>query len=164
MFHFSLIRPSHGLPEGFEADEIEDESDYEYLTVYACSLLAETDCKFLIGGFGQDDWSFDISYDMSSFVEELPNLLKGLRERREVVIYLYSQGVERILTFTPHDEIVKIRCVSQTDWVPSPSEENVSRGELLRMAQALARDFRESLNDIAPTVARMEPIAQISDL
>ena len=38
---------------------------FSFEVMYACGLLAGTDRAFRIGGFGQDDWGFDVGYDMS---------------------------------------------------------------------------------------------------
>ena len=80
--------------------------------MWACHVLSETDASFRIGGFGSDGWGFDIRYDMSAFVEELPCLIDALRSGRETEIDLYPQGVERTLTFSPAGERVLITCVS----------------------------------------------------
>ncbi|MFE0098839.1 hypothetical protein [Streptomyces sp. NPDC059009] len=155
MFAFSLVKPTRGLPDGFVPDELEDTQDYEYLAMYACSLLAETDCAFHLGGFGQDDWAFNVESDMSSFVEELPTLIAGMERGQVVEVPLYTQGIERNLVFTPVGERVSIRCESSTDWIPSPEEEEMTRDQLMSMMRDLARDFSEALAMVAPQVAQL---------
>ncbi|MDA0184524.1 hypothetical protein OJ997_29750 [Solirubrobacter phytolaccae] len=60
----------------------------------------------LISGFGRPRWGVDVGYDMSAFVERLPELLTGLSESRFAEIDLYPQGVECVLGFFPVGEDV----------------------------------------------------------
>ncbi|MGO4418474.1 hypothetical protein AB4Z54_06860, partial [Streptomyces sp. MCAF7] len=92
----------------------------------ACEALSDAGgSTFHISGFGTDEWLFDIAYDMSTFMEQLPPLLAGVRERREVVVDLYSQGVERTLTCRPVGNLTVIRCESRTNWIPDPECESL---------------------------------------
>jgi hypothetical protein len=131
--------------------------DYWYLAVRACGVLAETDAGFRIGGFGTEDWAFDVGYDMSAFVEGLSGLIDALRAGNETEIDLYPQGVERTLTFSPVGDQVRIRCVSRTSWVPRPDVEECELDELLAMCVRLAHDFAAALPDVAPTIAGLAP-------
>lgn len=139
-FHFSFTGPSpeavvrvRAVPRG----HLEDEKDYCILALVACGVLDGTDAAFRIGGFGRDDWAFDVGYDMSAFVEALPHLINALRSGREVELDLYSQGVERTLTFSPDGDRVPIRCVSRTSWVPQPEVEVCDASDLLGCACGL---------------------------
>lgn len=155
-FSFEFVEPSAGAGGSSEADDYEGGGGYEYFVMYACGLLAGTDCAFKTGGFGQDDWGFDVGYDMSSFVEELPALIDGVRSRQDVEIYLYPQGVERTLHFSTDDSLVSIRCESETDWRPEPEVEEIDREEFVAMLRA----FAESLVVTAPKVAHEAPFEQ----
>jgi hypothetical protein len=157
MFHFHLEGPSEVVSERGSAGGLEDNSDYQYLVIEGCSSLSETDCRFMIGGFGQDDWRFDIEYDMSSFLEGLPELLAALDSGRSVTLDLYPQGVERALTFTPQGDAVSIECTSRTSWAPDPRVERHSLAGLLEMARKLAIDFSEAVSAAAPEIGRLEP-------
>ena len=159
-FSFEFVAPSAGAEISPEADEYEEGGGYEYFVMYACGLLAGTDCAFRIGGFGQDDWGFDVGYDMSSFVEELPALIDGVRERQDVEIYLYPQGVERTLYFSMKDSVVSVRCESETDWQPHPAVEETDRAEFIAMLRRFAQAFAESLVATAPQIAHEAPFEQ----
>ena len=81
-FRFSFAGPSPAAVQHVRAiprDPLEDSEDYGYLSMWACNVLRKTDASFHIGCFGSDDWAFDIGYDMSAFVEELPCLIDALR-------------------------------------------------------------------------------------
>ncbi|MEV1329877.1 hypothetical protein AB0J20_09905 [Micromonospora costi] len=131
--------------------------DYESLVMEACALLSETDCRFFVGGFGQDDWRLDVAYDLSAVLEQLPSILVGLRAGTEAELDLYSQGVERTLTFTRIGQDVIIRCRSQTSWVPNPDTEIMSSHDLESMFVRLANDFAASLELVDPDISSLPP-------
>jgi hypothetical protein len=159
-FRFSFAGPSPATVQHARAvprDPLEDSEDYWYLAMSACNVLAETDASFRIGGFGSADWAFDIGYDMSAFVEELPCLIDALRSGTKTEIDLYPQGVERTLTFNPAGEQVLITCVSRTFWVPRPDVEVCDADELLAMAVRLAHDLATAVNAVAPHMSGLTP-------
>lgn len=157
-FRCSLDRPQN-ISDTAGAEIPADELDsYEALIIYVCSLLAGTDAKFHIGGFGSDDWNLDISYDFSIFMEQYPDLMQAMKSREEFQLELYSQGVERVLIFTPHHDVMQIRCISGTSsFVPDPDTENMPLPDFETMLTKLGRDFLESVRAISPPLAEMQP-------
>jgi hypothetical protein len=162
-FTFHLTRPTQTrLDPDYLEDRgpLEDLSDYHYLAMRGCADLAQTDAAFHIGGFGTQDWGFDISYDMSSFVESLPELVKALHGRKEFELDLYPEGVERTLTFRLRgDDTVEVDCASRTSWVPDPSTETAARAQLLALCRALQQDLAASLEAIGSDVAPLPPFS-----
>ncbi|WP_043680804.1 hypothetical protein [Streptomyces xylophagus] len=150
----SLIPPSRETPltPDFELDE-----DYESLVMDTCQLLAETDCRFHVAGFGQDPWPVDISYDLSSVMEQLPEAIASLGDGKPAQIDFYGQGVERLVTFAPHDGQVVITCTTETDWTPDPGTETVSSEEAKAALAALAHDFRRALDLVCPDISAVQP-------
>jgi hypothetical protein len=155
-FTCSLECPSEGSIGDLPVPSSKD-LDYESLVMEACSLLSETDCRFFMGGFGDDDWGLSVAYDLSVVIEQLPQLLTGLREGEEVELDLYSQGIERTLVFLPETSVVTIRCLSRTTWTPNPENEASSLTELESMFVRLAHDFAMSLELLAPGIASAPP-------
>lgn len=128
---------------------LEPADDYETLVMEACSALSDAGgSRFHIGGFGSDEWPLDVGYDLSAFMEQFPSLLASVRERREVEVDLYSQGIERTLTFRPSEDLVMIHCESRTNWVPNPECERIAQSELVAMLSKLAEDFARGLKAI----------------
>ncbi|WP_156038379.1 hypothetical protein [Actinoalloteichus caeruleus] len=137
---------------------LEPGADYETLVLEACSALSDAGGgRFHIGGFGSDTWPLDVAYDLSAFMEQLPSLLAGVRERREVEVDLYSQGIERTLTFRPSGDLVMIRCDSRTNWVPNPERENTALDELVAMLSKLAEDFAGGLKALNSKLSEVAP-------
>jgi hypothetical protein len=138
--------------------DLEPGVEYETLVMEACSVLSDAGgSTFHIGGFGSDGWPLDVAYDLSAFMEQLPSLLVGVRDRREVEVDFYSQGVERTLTFRPSGDLVVIHCDSRTNWVPSPECESIARSELVAMLSKLAEDFARGLKAINSELSEVAP-------
>jgi len=160
-FGFHLTRPTSAQMSNERLDgrgSLEDDFDYVYLAMRGCADLAGTDASFLIGGFGREDWEFDISYDLSALMESLPELTAAVRHQQQFDLDLYPQGVERTLTFRfPEGETAEVDCHSRTAWTPNPVTEVCDRAELLGMCMDLASDFAVSLRDIGSDVAELAP-------
>ncbi|KOY50133.1 hypothetical protein [Streptomyces sp. XY332] len=154
----ALTSPSAELPPDLVEVELSD--DYESLTMDACQLLAETDARFVVSGFGQEEWPVNISYDLSSVIEQLPEAIENLQSGRSAEIDLYGQGIERRLTFVPAGDTTEIRCVSGTAWRPEPDTEVLSRTAALELLTGLAGDFGAALRRAAPELATRTPFAQ----
>lgn len=153
---FSMDVPSGAVVSASESWE--PDYDYDILVMVACAALADAGGgRFHLGGFGSADWPVDVSYDMSTFMEQFPLLLAGVRERHEVEVDLYAQGVERTLTFRPDGDLVVIRCCSRTDWVPDPECESIHRNELVAMLTKLAEDFAGGLKAIDSELSGITP-------
>lgn len=143
--------PLHLVPE-FDLS-----ADYESLVMDVCELLSEAGCEFKVQGFGQRDWPVDVSYDLSTVMEQLPEVTAALEKDQRAAIDLYGQGVERGLTFDPSGDLVAIRCSSRTDWTPEPDTELAPRGEVIRLFAGLASDFKTALEYTCPSVAEVRP-------
>lgn len=115
--------------------------------------------QVFVGGFGENDWNLDVAYDLSTVVEQLPSLMSGLRARADVELDLYSQGIERTLTFARVKQDVTIKCCSQTSWVPNPDTEVVPFCDLESMFVQLAEDFVASAELVDPGISLVLPFA-----
>jgi hypothetical protein len=127
------------------AEPLEDRHDHEYLAMRGCAVLAEVGYTFRIGGFGQDDWGFDVPYDLSTLVEQLPELLGGLATHGLGELDFYSQGVERSVTFERSAEAYVLRCRSRTSFTPSPDVEHVGVARLGELFTRLTTEFSAGL-------------------
>ncbi|MFE3186610.1 hypothetical protein ACFXKR_38000 [Streptomyces violascens] len=155
-FQMALVPPSRPIDEApdFELDE-----DYDSLVMDTCGLLAQTDCVFRVAGFGQDPWPVDVSYDLSTVIEQLPEALSALRHKEPAQIDFYGQGVERLVRIVPRGESAIVTCVSNAGWVPMPSAEELPLVEAERLLVSLARDFKAALELVCPDIAALEVFA-----
>jgi hypothetical protein len=97
----------------------------ESLVIELCEVLAEADgARFTLGGFGREPWPVSVDYDMSVFLEQLPDLLENLDSGDVFRLDMYAQGTEAMLEFLPGgegDDQVTITCSSRTAWIPDPA-------------------------------------------
>ncbi|MGW0005186.1 hypothetical protein [Nocardia grenadensis] len=154
---FSFFLAPATKPLGTVAPLPDNDLDYNSLVMEACQVLAETDCVFTLRGFGADDWPMDIAYDLSTLVEQLPDLLDDLYAHRVGEIDLYGQGVERTLSFHPSGSEVKITCTSRTTWAPDPAVESIDRDRLQAMIARLLFAFSTSLKVVGSPLADAAP-------
>ncbi|WP_439377568.1 hypothetical protein [Amycolatopsis lexingtonensis] len=157
MFHFALTL-AQDLHVEFSEPELEI-GEFESEVMGICAALADTSSRFDIGGFGTDDWDLDIRYDMSTFIEQLPDVYGAIAKYGSAELDLYSPGVERTLFFGVNSEKVAVRCASRTDWRPCPEIEEISRDELLASFRALSRQFGIAASKLFPEVNFSRPLA-----
>ncbi|GAA4688969.1 hypothetical protein APR04_002977 [Promicromonospora umidemergens] len=135
--------------------------DYESLVMELCQVLAKTEgARFILSGFGREPWPMSVDYDMSVFLEQLPDLLENLESGDLFGLDMYSQGTETELEFSPDGDELTIRCSSRTAWVPDPATERLGHGPLLQMLRKLAADFALGARTVDPALAAIEPFEQ----
>ncbi|MGK5518645.1 hypothetical protein ACSNN9_04745 [Micromonospora sp. URMC 107] len=154
-FNITLVAPSTVA----SATEGPSDQDFESIVMELCSVLAETDCAFSMAGFGQDQWPVDVRYDLSTLVEQFPDLLSGIRVGGSAEVDMYGQGIERTIRFAVSGDRVEATCISRTGWVPDPVIEEVDYSELLTMLESVAFAFAKSLRMVWPQCAEMVPFA-----
>ncbi|WP_146075028.1 hypothetical protein [Streptomyces sp. Ru73] len=155
-FRMSVTPPSTQtvLTTDFSFDE-----DFDSLVMDTCQLLSRTDCEFQVSGLGQDRWPVDVSCDLSSVIEQLPEALTALREREPAQIDFYGQGIERLVTFTPRAESVVVSCTTNNGDSPDVTTETVPHREAEELLANLAREFKAALERACPEVAALPPFA-----
>jgi len=137
-------------------------TEYFVLAMRACQELADAGYRFRMSGFGLDDWPVDVSYDMSTVVEELPDLLDALRRREDFDLDMYSQGIERTLTVRVDADRVDLGCLSCTSWRPDPSVETMDYGRFYAMTTDLAAQVARGLVRIGSRLADRQPFRRWS--
>lgn len=157
-FNFSIRLPERTRARIPVDVETEDLDSPDVIIAAASMALAEADARFHVEGFGESDWNLDVRYDMSIFLEQIPNALHELNSGNDFEIEIYSQGVERILAFHIHGGDVNIVCRSGTAWVPRPSEEVTTTRELVVMFTKLAVDFARAVLEVDETSIRLDLI------
>lgn len=150
----SVTPPSEQLSP---VPDFEIADDYESLVMDVCELLSETDAQFAASGFGQEEWPVNVSYDLSSVIEQLPTAISNLQRGMDAEIDLYGQGIERRLDFTVSGNLVEIRCTSGTKWCPDPDVHLLSHDEAMTLLTGLAREFGIAVRRAAPDLAAKTP-------
>jgi len=151
LLEFSLTLPSG--PHCVGQLERAESGDFQSLIVVACGFLAETDCRFRAAGFGDENWSLDVSYDLSALIEQLPDALNALRADRVCEIDFYGQGIERTLYFAVDGPWVDVECRSGTSWIPVPPVIRHDKRMLVELLERLAKDFADAVAIGVPELA-----------
>lgn len=152
--HLKLSRLNHSIKAThFRAYDTELD-DIRSILMDACRLL-ENHVIFLVSGFGQDRWPVDTGTDLPVFLEQLPHVLKAVKNSEAIDIDFYEQGVERLIRLTPCDtgDRYFLHCTGRLDWVPNPSCSSMDRDRLLEMLCALSDDFMVLITALSPCVA-----------
>ncbi|MFD0555593.1 hypothetical protein ACFQ3B_00835 [Stackebrandtia endophytica] len=134
-----------------------EETEYYVLAMRACQELADAGFRFRMSGFGLDDWPVDVSYDMSTVVEELPDLLRALRRREDFEVDMYGQGIERTIAVSVDGDRVLLGCRSRTSWRPDPATETLDFARFTAMTTDLAAQVAVGLVRIGSRLADHEP-------
>ena len=111
-----------------------------------CRWLARYELvRFEVSGFGQEKWPVDVSVDLAVVAEQIPGVLQGLLEQREVELDFYEQGIQRLLTFErATDDEVTVSCRSGvTGWEPVPQEYVVGRRDVIEMLWRFGQRFAD---------------------
>jgi len=148
-FHLRLThRESQVLTRSFWQDGDEIDSVTEII-MFLCNSLAGW-AVFEVRGFGQASWPVNVATDLAVVLEQLPVVIRGLRQRQECTLDFYEQSVQRQVNFLPAEEQVRLQCLSGTDWTPVPTEVVQSRAELLMELRELRDSFLELVSRRAP--------------
>jgi hypothetical protein len=130
-----------------------DLDDVRSILMDVCDAL-ESGSEFALSGFGQDVWPVDVRTDLAVFLEQMPNALCAIKERKPAEIDFYEQGVERSIAFEPDGTKYLATCKTwSTTWQPHPSIEEISADSLEQMLLAARDEFMRALTMMAPSLA-----------
>jgi len=116
-----------------------------------CDALADHgSTRFIVGGFGQDQWPVDVRTDLAVAVEQVPNALNAVRRGVSASLDFYEQGVQRLLTMEPTGAQVVLECQSGTSWQPNPGVVTMNRDDLVGLLSAFLRQFVEQAGQRCP--------------
>ncbi|MGB3401140.1 MAG: hypothetical protein WBA77_00455 [Microcoleaceae cyanobacterium] len=120
-----------------------------------CDILEEEEIVcFRVKGFGQNNWPVDVATDLSSILEQLPEVIDSIhKENYPCHLDFYEQGIERKLVFEKSDKLVKITCYSRTSWIPSPTFILENKEYILSMFIKLKSSFVEVANKVCPQLS-----------
>lgn len=163
MFHISLEYTPDGnggdecpsLNIGREYDPKLD--DVRSILFDICQVFADSrKIKFNVEGFGQAHWPVDVSTDLMTVIEQLPDLLDWLDSASidQFDLDFYEQGIERVLLFKRVNNEIRIACESRTSWQPDTGEELIQKTAFDTMFTNLANDFIGYAKKLCPNIVR----------
>lgn len=120
-----------------------------------CESLSENgSVRFLVSGFGQKQWPVDIYTDLAVVVEQVPAVLKALRNGKSAILGFYEQGIQRVLSMDPAGVETIVECQSMTSWQPEPSAIRMESAKLLEMLETFLDEFVDRGRQCCPAVVR----------
>jgi len=130
-----------------------EEDDVRSMLMDICKFI-ENQVDFNISGFGQNNWPVDSGIDLAVFLEQLPDAIKAIKQRKILAIDFYEQGVERYLKISAPDinGMHQIACTSYSSWVPDPEIEKIRNSELLEMLYNAKNTFIKILTELSPNI------------
>jgi len=144
--------PSQVMPYRFYDS---NDDDVRAILIEACHELNGW-ADFLISGLGQERWPVDVGTDLSVFLEQLPDALRAIAARKSAEIYLYEQGVDRLLALEPQGAVYAVHYRSGIDRRPLLAVEEVDGLQLQGMLVAVRDEFLKALERMAPEL-RLHP-------
>ena len=148
---FDMRLDTTGLQGGADV-KVDTCLDYEVFVMEACERLASAGAAFRVGGFGDSEWYVDVGYDLATVVEQLPGVFAALREGSAAKIDFYAQGMERVVTISPHGPSADLRCASRTSWIPDPDRGSATFADVVSMLGKLRDDFLAGLEAVGVEV------------
>lgn len=161
IFEIKLIAPTNRSTSASDDSAVDD---LVTLTIEGSQRLEDAGYGFFVSGFGDKDWPVDVRYDLSTILEQLPDVMPALRSSEESVLQFPGQGIDRALDLMPTGTEVTIRCRSATSWRPDPAIERIGRRELESLFSDLASDFVDALQVLRPTLAATGPAQDLLSL
>jgi len=125
---------------GIINDYNSDEDDVRLMLFDICNSLG-AGSRFIISGFGQDQWPVDTTTDLVTYLEQLPMAIISLRNGDDFEIDFYEQGIERRISFSKIAEKYVLECFSSTEWQPDPRLEEISLPKIFNMPEDNLEDF-----------------------
>jgi hypothetical protein len=117
-----------------------------------CEVLARADnVRFVIGGFGQDNWGARVDRELCMLLEQLPGVAGSLaRDDPAFALEFLEQGFWRTLSFETDQAHFVVSCTSGDAWRPSPEQVRVSRSNLTSMLALLVETFCDAASIACP--------------
>ncbi len=98
--------------------------------------------KFVVSGFGEDEWNLSCLMDLPCIIEDLPYILSKIKAKDyNFDLDFYEQGVQRKITFVASGDSVTLKASSWIDWEPNPSETTMNKADIDKMIINLHTDF-----------------------
>ncbi len=146
MFDMYLIKNGDAkeVTENFSDVIYDSELDNQNSVILdICEIFEEVgNIKFVVSGFGEDEWKLSCYMDLPCIIEDLPFILKKIKAKDyNFDLDFYEQGVSRKITFVDSGEYVTLKASSWIDWEPNPSETTMNKADIDKMIINLHTDF-----------------------
>ncbi|WP_076187609.1 MULTISPECIES: hypothetical protein [Paenibacillus] len=141
----TLYKPLESIPETeYLIPDLELDDSVGILMCICEAFEISQSVSFVVGGFGQDNWPVDCRTDLSTVMEQVPDILAKTRAGIfSFELDFYEQGIERQFLFEEDMNLVKVTCVSRTEWVPHPSSVFLEKTAVSKVFEEIYIKFLE---------------------
>ncbi|MGI9599504.1 MAG: hypothetical protein ACR2QK_25290 [Acidimicrobiales bacterium] len=147
----------------FRSDEVNLESPelQMSLVVDVCDQLDEAGCTFDVTGCGLE-WRTDVSWDLSTILHKVPNVVAALERGEDTEVYFFEQGLSRKFLLGPgNDGVTAVRVISddvESPDIPGAVAETIRTEELVAMLTQLCVGTATAILTVNPRLAEIEPL------
>lgn len=120
------------------------ELDNETSIIYdICEIFhSKGNIKFIVSGFGYENWLMDCRFDLPGIIEEVPQIINKIRkEEYNFKLDFYEQGTEREIIFEEVGGKIKLICFSRISWTPIPNIIEMNKEDVKLIFENLYSDF-----------------------
>lgn len=114
-----------------------------------CTCVAQ-DVKFLVGGFGIENWPVDVQFDLPIVLEQLPDVITALRSHERTEIDFFEQGIQKTVVLEPTDINYRVICFDKRSGGFLPERLYISKEDLTATLVKLVSDFLAIVSAAAP--------------
>lgn len=158
MFNMQLVvkKSLEDIPQTFSVKKYDVELDDGRSVIYdICEVFSNTgEISFFVSGFGQKEWPVDCLFDLSSVIEQLPEIITKVNDRSDFILDFYEQGIEREVRFAYCGDHYVLTCKSRTDWNPEPDKIRMKKEDVRFLFMNLYNKFIELGNYLCPDLTR----------
>ncbi|THF72491.1 hypothetical protein [Cohnella fermenti] len=119
--------------------------DVAAVLISICEVFEHSEMvSFVVSGFGQEKWPVDCRTDLATIIEQIPDILKKVN--KGIFLFkldFYEQGIERQLVFEEEGGLVRVTCMSRTNWIPNPNAILLDKVKVSTMIKNFHKNFLE---------------------
>lgn len=137
--------------ESLKFNDLDEDYDIDCILLDICERLDNLKkVKFVISGFGDEEWNVDCKADLPCILEQMEEILNGVVYKHNFTIDLYEQGMEREIEFEFKDENVTLTCKSYVGNLPPELLIFVPDDKLYKIFLEFFNDFIKCIEIFLP--------------
>lgn len=134
-----LNQDAYFLEERSYDSELDDETSVIF---DICDVFEKAGIKFVVSGFGQNEWPVSCRFDLPEIIEVLPEIINKIKlEEYNFKLNFDEQGIEREIIFNEGINSIRLTCFSRTNWSPVPRVIEMDKKDVDRIFMNLYEDF-----------------------
>lgn len=143
VFNIALKNTKHLNENKLSNKQYISDIDDETSVIYdICNIFDEAGIKFIVSGFGENNWPVDCVFDLPEIIQDLPRILIKINQGNyNFKLNFDEQGIERKIIFEENENRLVLKCISRTNWQPNPSTIELNKEYINTLFYNLYKDF-----------------------